>query len=234
MARGVAVSVGLLVFAASAAAGSQLRADLVLSRVSVAQSGGALHVSALVANRGSVAAPRTVMRFALGETRIGVRRMLPLRAGSTRRIRATLVVPLSIPAGNYRLRVCVVRRCRLAVPAVIVGDRRAPTFGGLVRATTCIPGPAGPPRSTRYGLQWQPAKDDSTPASELVYDVYQATTQGGEDFAEPTYTSDPGATFFSTPPLPDDAAYYFVVRARDAAGNRDTNRVERVGTNLCA
>ena len=85
----------------------------------------------------------------------------------------------------------------------------------------------------RYGLQWQPATDDSTPASKIVYDIYQATAPGGEDFAKPTYTSDPGVTSFGTPPLPDDAAYYFVVRARDKAGNRDTNRVERVGMNLC-
>jgi hypothetical protein len=66
-----------------------------------------------------------------------------------------------------------------------------------------------------------------------VYEIYQATSPGGEDFAQPTYTSDPGATSFATPPLPDDVSYYFVVRARDAAGNRDRNRVERVGMNLC-
>ena len=49
----------------------------------------------------------------------------------------------------------------------------------------------------------------------------------------PTYTTGPGAVSFSTPLLPDDRAYYFVVRARDRAGNRDRNLVERRGTNLC-
>ena len=234
MTRAVAVSAVVLVFAASAVAASQSRTDLVVSRVSVAQRGSALRVSAVVANRGPASTRRTLVSFALGGTRIGVRRMLPLAPGSARRVRATLAVPLSIPAGSYRLRVCVRRSCRMATAAVTLGDRHAPTFGGLLRATTCIPGPAGGPlRSTRYGLQWQAAKDESTPASKLVYDIYQATTPGGEDFAKPTSTSDPGATTFGTPPLPDDASYYFVVRARDAAGNRDRNRVERLGMNLC-
>jgi hypothetical protein len=43
----------------------------------------------------------------------------------------------------------------------------------------------------------------------------------------------PGATSFVTPPLPADKAAYFVVRARDKAGNRDSNTVEREGQNLC-
>jgi len=208
---------------------------LVVRRVSVLHSAGSLRVSVVVANRGREATPRTLMSFSLGGTRIGLRKVLPLHPGSARRVRATLAVPPSIPAGSYRLRVCVGRNsCRVATPAVTVGDRRAPSFAGLVRATTCLPGPAGGPlRSSRYGLQWEPATDDGTPRSKLVYEIYQATSPGGEDFAQPTYTSDPGATSFATPPLPDDESYYFVVRARDAAGNRDRNRVERVGMNLC-
>jgi len=55
-----------------------------------------------------------------------------------------------------------------------------------------------------------------------VYDVYQATTPGGEDFSRPTYTPPPGATSFVTPEVPDDSAYYFVVRARDVAGDPET------------
>ena len=38
---------------------------------------------------------------------------------------------------------------------------------------------------------------------------------------------------FATPPLPDNVAHYFVVRAVDKAGNRDRNEVERPGQNLC-
>ena len=82
-------------------------------------------------------------------------------------------------------------------------------------------------------LQWKVATDETTPQSRLVYEIYQANISGGESFAAPTYVSPPGATTFTTPLLPDDAPYYFVVRARDAAGNRDANRVEQLGMNLC-
>jgi hypothetical protein len=67
----------------------------------------------------------------------------------------------------------------------------------------------------------------------MVYDVYQATAPGGEDFSAPTYSTPAGATSFDTPPLTTDKSFYFVVRARDQAGNRDSNTVERQGQNLC-
>jgi CARDB len=202
-------------------------------------------VTALVANRGSVAAPRTVLTYEVGATRLGRRVIGPLAPRSSVRVSSTLAIPATLSAGSYRLRVCAdglhrIREvsehnnCRVAAKALVLGDRRAPTFAGLERATTCIPGPAGGPlRSSRYGLQWRAATDDTTPAGKLVYDIYQATSPGDEDFAKPTYTSAAGATSFTTPELPDDAAYYFVVRARDEAGNRDANRVERPGMNLC-
>jgi hypothetical protein len=72
-----------------------------------------------------------------------------------------------------------------------------------------------------------------TPAGELVYEVFQTSVPGTETFSTTTYTTSPGATTFTTPPVPDDRPYYFVVRARDRAGNRDANRVERLGANLC-
>jgi DNA-binding beta-propeller fold protein YncE len=112
-------------------------------------------------------------------------------------------------------------------------DRTPPTFAGLESATTCIPGPIGGGTSSTYHLGWDPASDNVTPSSEIVYDVYHATKPGGEDFSTPTYTTPAGATSFTTPPLPADKTHYFVVRARDQAGNRDSNAVERAGQNLC-
>jgi hypothetical protein len=112
-------------------------------------------------------------------------------------------------------------------------DRVPPTFAGLESATTCIPGPIGGGRTTSYHLSWDPATDNVTPSSKIVYDVYQASTPGGEDFSTPTYTTPAGATSFDTPPLATDKSFYFVVRARDQAGNRDSNTVERQGQNLC-
>ena len=112
-------------------------------------------------------------------------------------------------------------------------DQTPPTFAGLKSATTCIPGPIGPERTSSYHLSWEAATDNVTPSSKIIYNVYQATTAGGENFSQPTYATAPGATTFTTPSLPADQTFYFVVRARDRAGNEDSNTVERQGQNLC-
>jgi hypothetical protein len=130
----------------------------------------------------------------------------------------------------------------LAVALALVGTQSAqarraddvpPTFAGLQSATTCIPGPIGGGRTSSYNLQWDPATDNVTPSRRIVYDVYQAETSGAEDFSSPTYTTPAGAKSFTTPMLPVDKTFYFVVRARDRAGNSDDNKVERQGVNLC-
>jgi hypothetical protein len=118
-------------------------------------------------------------------------------------------------------------------PAFATKDTTPPTFAGLASATTCIPGPIGGGTTTSYRLSWEPATDNRTPVSRIVYDVYQATAAGGEDFSVPTYTTRPGASSFDTPQLPTEQTFYFVVRARDKAGNSDSNKVERQGVNLC-
>src|SRR5438046_5192213 len=114
-------------------------------------------------------------------------------------------------------------------PALAKGDTIPPTFAGLKSATTCIPGPVGGGRTTSYNLSWDPATDNVSPSRRIVYDVYQAETSGGEDFSAPTYTTPAGATSFATPPLSTDKHFYFVVRARDQAGNSDSNTVQREG-----
>ena len=88
-------------------------------------------------------------------------------------------------------------------------------------------------QTASYRLSWDAARDDVTPSRKIVYDIYQATKPGGEDFASTTYTTSRGATSFTTPSLPADGSFYFVVRARDRAGNRDANQVERQDVNLC-
>jgi hypothetical protein len=97
----------------------------------------------------------------------------------------------------------------------------------------CIPGPERPGQTITYTLSWDPATDDVTPSSQIVYDVYYATAPGRENFAKPTWTTARGATSFTTPGLSASAPAYFVVRARDRAGNEDGNRVERRGVNRC-
>jgi hypothetical protein len=112
-------------------------------------------------------------------------------------------------------------------------DRTPPVFAGLKSAVTCIPGPVGGDRTSSFHLAWPAAKDNVTSATRIVYDIYQARSPGVENFSRATYTTRRGATQFATPPLPSTETYYFVVRARDAAGNRDRNRRERPGRNLC-
>jgi len=112
-------------------------------------------------------------------------------------------------------------------------DHIPPAFAGLKSAITCVPGPIGGGTTTSYNLRWDAATDNVSPTSRIVYLVYQANLPGAEDFSTPTYTTAAGATSFATPPLPADKPVYFVVRARDRAGNIDRNTVERQGQNLC-
>lgn len=80
-----------------------------------------------------------------------------------------------------------------------------------------------------FEVGWWPAIDDDTDPDDIVYDVFQSRRPGEEDFSHPTYTSDPGALTVVTPDLPA-ATYYYVVRARDSAGNTDTNVAEVSGS----
>jgi hypothetical protein len=105
------------------------------------------------------------------------------------------------------------------------------TFAGLKAATTCIPGPGGVGTSS-YDLSWEPATEKNG-RSQFVYEIYPATTRGGENFSTPSYTTARSVTSFDTSKLPTRDIFYFVVRARDRTGNEDTNTIEREGQNLC-
>lgn len=113
------------------------------------------------------------------------------------------------------------------------GGGSAPAFAGLQRAFACTPGPQRPGETTPYNLSWQSATDEQTASSQIVYDIYYATRPGGEDFASPTWVTQPGVTSFQTPGLPSHGAAYFVVRARDQAGREDQNTVEKPGVDPC-
>jgi hypothetical protein len=136
-----------------------------------------------------------------------------------------------------RLTVASVALAAAGAPACVAArdagspDRTPPIFAGLRSATTCAPGPLAP-HSSRYKLSWRGATDDRTPSAKIVYEISVRRTLHGRDFSVATYTTNTGATAFTTPPLPSDSVY-FVVRARDQSGNRDRNRVERQGVNIC-
>jgi len=101
-------------------------------------------------------------------------------------------------------------------------DTTPPAFAGAAEAVAADPSSA----PNTVNLSWKVATDDQTPADKLVYLIYQATAKGGESFAAPTYTTQPGALSYSVGGLQENTQYFFVVRARDAAGNVDKNSVE--------
>lgn len=109
------------------------------------------------------------------------------------------------------------------------GGGTPPVFEGLKGAFACEPvvRRAGTP----FELSWKAATDTVTPSSQIVYDIYFSHISGGEDFSHPTWITSPGVTKFETPALNEPA--YFVVRARDQAGNEDTNTVELLGEDPC-
>jgi hypothetical protein len=219
--------------------------DLVETSVTLSQHGRTLDVRDTVGNRGRATASASWTAYLVGARRIGSRPVRSLLPGAASRASRRLTIPAVVPPGSWRFSACADTRarvresnernnCRVASRLVVVGDITPPRFAGLERATTCVPGPVGgTTRYTPYHLEWKPAVDDGTSAGELVYDVYEALTAGGEDFSKPSYTTQPGATSFSTPPLPNNVSHFFVVRAVDKAGNEDANDVERAGENLC-
>jgi CARDB protein len=240
----------------SVLAGGSARPDLVETTLSVSfrtgQGAPSLRVADSVRNQGRVAAPRSTTGYYLsrdrtrgrGDRRLGRRAVGRLLPGGVSRGSARLSIPGSIAQGAYQLLACADDRGRVSESGernnclatrhpLNLTDPTPPVFAGLEAATTCLPGPAGTGRKSSYHLRWHAATDNLTPSSRIVYDVYQTTMPRGEDFSAPTYTTGAGATTFSTPPLPEENAYSFVVRARDRAGNRDRNRVERLGENLC-
>lgn len=96
-------------------------------------------------------------------------------------------------------------------------DGTAPTFAGATDAD------AAPNSIT---LSWAAASDNADDVSDIVYNIYQASTSEGQDFDAPSYVSAAGDTQYAVGDLDTDSTYYFVVRAQDSAGNEDTNTVE--------
>ena len=98
-------------------------------------------------------------------------------------------------------------------------DTTPPTFAGITSVSNVT--------ATQVQLNWAAATDPQTASADIVYDVFQSTTAGGEVFTgPPSATSTPGATSIVLTNLPPSTKLYWVVRARDQAANEDTNTVE--------
>ena len=106
---------------------------------------------------------------------------------------------------------------QVTMMAKTVADTQPPTFVGAMSAFNAGGG--------LLRVTWNPASDDLTPPPGIVYVVYAGTTPGDEDFANPVATTACGAASADVTEL-SLSTFYFVVRARDAAGNVDSNTTE--------
>ncbi len=95
-------------------------------------------------------------------------------------------------------------------------DAVPPTFGGVQSAT---------PEDCAIQLAWNPATDASQP---IIYYVYISTTSPVTDFTTPIAVTQ--ETYVLIEGLMPGQQYFFVVRAKDAAGNVETNTITVSGT----
>jgi hypothetical protein len=103
-------------------------------------------------------------------------------------------------------------------------DETPPQFAGLLYVDFIAPvtGTVGQAK-----LNWSPASDDKTGASEIVYEVYESLTPGGENFAGAPKTTVTGASDATIDGADYAISHYYVVLARDKSGNKNPNKVER-------
>lgn len=78
-------------------------------------------------------------------------------------------------------------------------------------------------------LRWSAANDDTTASGNIVYLIYRSDRSGGQNFAQPLAVTAPGQTSYADSTAAPSTRYYYVVRARDAGGNIDTNTSEVAG-----
>jgi hypothetical protein len=206
--------------------GSSQRHDLVVASASPGQSGCVTTFS--VRAHDAQTGARVRVRLVPGS--LGGRWCVGRYSGRIEEIQ-TAVCPRGTLCPTYVLLRGIVGRFKLHV--IGSNDNTPPTFAGLQEAFACTPGPQQPGQTTPYTLSWQPAGDDITPSAQITYDVYLASAPGAENFSTPTWTTPPGTTNYRTPGLPSHGSYYFVVRARDSAGNQDANTVEKRGIDPC-
>ncbi|HEX4338163.1 MAG TPA: hypothetical protein VH062_19780 [Polyangiaceae bacterium] len=103
--------------------------------------------------------------------------------------------------------------------AVTTPEGIAPTFDGIKTANSV---------GNTVRLFWYPGSDNFTHPENIVYDVYSSLIQHREDFTKPPRaTSAPGVASITIDEANAATRYYYVVRARDVAGNTDANNVEK-------
>ncbi|MCK4444055.1 MAG: fibronectin type III domain-containing protein, partial [Thermoplasmata archaeon] len=112
---------------------------------------------------------------------------------------------------------------RSAIPTTPTDDT-VPVFAGLDTAMDSQ-------TDGNITLTWSPATDPDTihcnsdPSLPITYNVYASILPGNQNFLSPNATTQ--NTNIEITGLKNGITYYFVVRARDAVGNQETNTIER-------
>lgn len=107
-----------------------------------------------------------------------------------------------------------------ATPPADRCDPIPPEFEGVTELTV----DADQPRVIL--ARWEAGEDNETAPEDLRYAIYVALEAGAQDFSVPFRISDPGAEEMAITDLPTNTTHHVVVRALDATGNEDTNRIE--------
>ncbi len=98
----------------------------------------------------------------------------------------------------------------------------APTFAGATGTLDAA--------QREVTLSWALATDDATPATGIVYAVYETRGATPFDFSRPKVVTAPGATTTKLTGLASRAELHWIVRARDAELNEDANTKRTYGT----
>jgi N-acetylneuraminic acid mutarotase len=153
----------------------------------------------------------------------------PIQLTSVVVVNSTTLTGVTPAAAESTYDVSVINTNATATPLIngYTFDGTPPAFTGAAAGTALSP----------YSMEvtWPAASDFYTATADIVFDIYLATASGGQNFgAAPFGTSDAGATRFTIGGLIPSTQYFVVVRARDEAGNSDTNTTEVNATSFAA
>jgi hypothetical protein len=100
-------------------------------------------------------------------------------------------------------------------------DSTGPTFAGLTSLEVNS--------TSKATLTWSPATDNITPQNRIIYQIFQGGSAAAVlAMTTPTYTT-MDATSYQVTGLTQTTLYYFLVRAVDESGNKDSNIVTQHG-----
>jgi hypothetical protein len=105
-----------------------------------------------------------------------------------------------------------------------LADTTPPVFAGATSVTGAT--------MTQLTVNWAAATDNTTPQANITYLICRSTSPIACSTSFVTTASVTGVTSYTSMNLNEGTTYYFVVRARDAYLNTDTNTVTRNGATL--